>query len=108
MRSFELVPTPVAETVYLDSALGRHPPLPVGSRDISDIVELAKNVPSSAPGYAWERLPSWIAEIKGVYEYIGGIPIIGLDICSSTAWSISSTRKLRIVKVAGVWSVPLG
>ena len=64
-------------------ALEVKPPLPVGPVDIAPIVALGSEIEPSEPGYAWERLPGWIAEVMGVYDNIGNRPIIGVDLCSS-------------------------
>lgn len=48
-----------------------------------DVVSQTENAEATEPGYAWERLPSWLAEVHGVYEEIGSRPIVGVDVCSS-------------------------
>lgn len=58
------------------------PPVPHGQVDISYLKARLSEAPT-AHGYAWERLPSWLARASETYKQIGNIPIVTLDLCAS-------------------------
>jgi hypothetical protein len=73
------------------------PPLPCDKADISDIAAQITEVPEE-PGYAWERLPSWLARVSETYKLIGRVPIITLDIGSSVPLYAQLLRSNEFVR----------
>lgn len=67
----------------MDEALQSRPPIPADLVDISELLAEIADSEVTEPGWAWTRLPLWIAEIESTYDRIGDIPIVTLDLCSS-------------------------
>lgn len=78
----EAQPEPNPEC-FLDDVLSWRPPLPAGELDVFTHTSSEESEEATEPGYAWERLPGWIAEVQGVYDNVGKKPIVGVDVCSS-------------------------
>lgn len=74
---------PSPEEQRLAEILGFRPELPSGAADISDIEGLADSQEATEAGYAWERLPLWLAKVGETYKETEGAPIVTLDLGSS-------------------------
>jgi hypothetical protein len=79
----EAAAQPTGPEQYLTDVLNWRPPIPYGFADISALAKQAKSIEAGEPGYAWERLPLWLAKVEETYEGIGKLPIVTLDIGSS-------------------------
>ncbi len=66
-----------------DRILAARPTIPCGEIDITHLLSEVEKARITEPGYALERLPLWLAEIGSIYEDIGDIPIVTLDLASS-------------------------
>lgn len=75
---------PLDPEEFVSDVIAWRPPTVVGRPDVSGILDLAKGRPATEPGYAFFRLPGWLAEVLNVYDNIGYKPILGVDVCSST------------------------
>lgn len=85
-----------ADLVFsLEDALLWRPPLPVGEADISDIIEQSLGIEAKEPGYAWERLPRWIAEIEDTFKKSSEVPVVQLDLGSSLSLNVQMMRALE-------------
>lgn len=84
------------EDDYMATLLEWRTPLPVGSADI-DLSEIDFTDSATEPGYAWERLPRWLYEVKETYKSTDG-PIICLDLCSSTPLYAQHLRTHQFVR----------
>jgi hypothetical protein len=85
---------------YLDNVLLWRPPLPVDRVDISDIEALAAVGDATEPGYAWERLPRWLAEIEATFKRADDVPVVHFDICSSLPLNVQMMRALEFKRSA--------
>ncbi len=79
-----VTPAIVDPVEYLQSVQHQRPPLPVGEVSWEEIMAFVGEVPedTSEPGYAWERLPRWLAELEDTYRRTEG-PITIINVCSS-------------------------
>ncbi len=72
-----------------DEILNERPPLPVGRLDLSELASTLGHVATSEPGYAWERVPRWLAQIEESFkvekeDLVDNIePIVCIDVGSS-------------------------
>lgn len=80
---------------YLQVALDTKPSIPCGVVDLGEIAKILDTFEPTEPGYAWERLPGWLARIEQVFQDIGNAPIIALDIGSSVPIYVEMLRSLE-------------
>ncbi len=82
-RGYELRHSPDPET-HIDEILHARPPIPSGRADLSELIKELEELSAGEPGYAWERLPAWLAKVSETYQSIPkDLPIVTLDIGSS-------------------------
>lgn len=82
---------------YLTDLLNWRPPIPHGRADISELEAQAAGRDSTAPGYAWERLPLWVTKVSQAYDTVEG-PIIGVDLGSSTPLYAQYLRGVEFIR----------
>lgn len=80
---------------YLNDVLFWRPPLPVGKFDYSDIISGAETLRDLEPGYAWERVPRFVAEIKETFDRVEADSLDCLDVGSSVP---NYTQMLRAIQ----------
>jgi hypothetical protein len=95
MPEAELTVEISAEQELYDRVFSFRPPLPVGVVDISWIEDEAGHRTADHPGYAWERLPRWLAEIRDTYKNAGQVPVFHIDLGSSIPLYAQHMRALE-------------
>ena len=81
-RHPEVNPQSSFETLYLYDLFETEQPLPVGAPDISFLRNLVQLAEPSAPGYAWEGVTGWMADVRDVRKSVAG-PMLFVDACCS-------------------------
>jgi hypothetical protein len=84
-----------AEQLLYERVFNFRPPLPVGTVDISWVEEEAQGHTAEHPGYAWERLPRWVAEIRDTYKKSEEMPVFHIDLGSSIPLYAQHMRALE-------------
>ncbi len=83
-RGYELRRSPNPEA-HINEILHARPPIPSGRADLSELIRRLEGIPAGEPGYAWERLPAWLAKFSEAYQSIPKyLPIVTLNAGSST------------------------
>ncbi len=86
---------PSPEEKRLAEILSFRPEIPSGAIDISAIEDLADTQEATEAGYAWERLPLWLAKVGETYKETDGAPIVTLDLGSSVPLYAQLLRALE-------------
>lgn len=86
---------PSPEEKRLAEILSFRPEIPSGAIDISAIEDLAEAQEATEAGYAWERLPLWLAKVGETYKETDGTPIVTLDLGSSVPLYAQLLRSLE-------------
>ncbi len=97
---------------FLDDVLHSRPPVPVGRPDISELAAEAELRGASQAGWAWDKVPAWLAEVESTYNRTGDRPIVVLDLCSSLPLYAQRLRTLEFdrdaVRARGLIKETLG